>query len=289
MAAADIIKKAHTKLYSAGLGERPSVVRAAADANEGTVSNGVLTVDLLAGEGSKTQAGDVLSVRNPATAATAYVMEVLSVATDTVTVLNDIGPALAGGNDGALDNAILEVAAPITGYQMWNSLETIFDDFLHPEVMYRATETVTPNLATCQVGVPADVDTIIAAYQRISNITVPLPFSLEQFQDTSVWATGQYADIGFYDGSTTYLTVWKRYTSTTASIPDSVEELVAIGIAALAADSDVFPSNLETASKESQTRGMKDVASKLWRSFYTMRQEIAQSLSEDVEYFEIVR
>jgi len=288
MAALDIIKKAHTKLYSAGLGERPSVVRAAANANEGTVTNGVLTFDLLAGEGANVQKGDVLSVRNPATAATAYVTEIIGLSTDTVTVLNDIGPALAGGDDGALDNAILEVAAPITGYQMWQFLEVIFDDYLHPAVFRRDTEQVAANLATCEVSIPADVDKIMKAYQRIANFMIPLPHDLVKYQDTSIWATGQYANIGFIDGSTAYLHVQKRYVSTD-TFPDSIENLVATGVAAMSADSDVFASNLETASKESQMRGQKDVSSKLWRSFYTQRQEHSESLADDIEYFEIRR
>lgn len=43
------------------------------------------------------------------------------------------------------------------------------------------------------------------------------------------------------------------------------------------------------ASKDSQSRGEKSVADKLWREFVTLRSALADDIARDVDWFEIRR
>ena len=86
MATTDIIQRARAHIYGQGIGEAPSIVLAAANANE-TVSAPTISFSLATGSGSQVQAGNVLSVINAANAASAFVLYVLSMSTDVVTAL----------------------------------------------------------------------------------------------------------------------------------------------------------------------------------------------------------
>ena len=112
MALVDIVHRTRSILYGSGLGEKPAIRRAATDALDST-SGQIASFTLLAGEGAKVKAGDVLSVYDPDTEADAHVVYVLSIATDAITsIASYLGsPTITAGD---LDSALFEQNAAWT-------------------------------------------------------------------------------------------------------------------------------------------------------------------------------
>lgn len=277
MARSDIVQIAKSLVYGPGLGEKPSIRRAAAAATL-TTSNGVSSFPLLAAEGQYVRAGDVLAARGTATASVAYEMQVIGVSTDTVTVVPTGGsPALPAN----LNSAVLEQNPYISELAIHRALSAIVANWLYPAIFeIDVAQTVTPNLATYQVEVPATTREILGAYQVVSNIVVDIGFRLLRNVHTTISSTGvlmQLYDLA--DASTIYLSLIKEYTD--AATDETIQYLIGTGAAALAMDGTVAETQLESSKRDNRDRRADDAASALFRSFLTQRQAMAEDLSRD--------
>ena len=287
MSATDIIQRARAHIYGQGIGEAPSIVLAAADASE-TVSAPTISFDLATGSGSSVQAGNVLSVINAADVDSAYMLYVLSVATDTVTALMGYlgSPSPTTAND--LDGAVFEIDPLKSEHLIWQKVESVFSTMLWPNVYKYGTYTVTPDLSDYQVELNAAVEKIVSAQQSWAGEFVDIPYDLRKNVSTSVSSTGVLGTLYAIDGSNVYITTKERYASSD-TLPAAVEECVAVGAAAMTLGAARSSTDLETSSKDSQFRGQRNPADALWRDFVTLRSAIGEDLAAEEDWFEYYR
>ena len=277
MAEADIVSIANSLIYGAGLGEKPTLVKTASAANISTTGS-LTDFDLDTGEGGKVRAGDILSIVGATDSSDAFVAYVLGVSTDTVTVTFIDGSAVPTGTD--LNSKVLAVSPMITELAVFQAINVITANFLYPFVFdIDASVTVTPDLTTGQVEIPATVREILSAHQVISNHVIPVGFGLQRNLNSAVSSTGVLVELNAYDGSTAYLTTIKEITAATADVAE--QYLIASGAAALALDGTVAEGQLETAKKDAQDRQTEGAAQSMWRSFLTQRQQMSEYLSRD--------
>lgn len=283
MAKTDIIKLAKPLLYGSGLGEKPSLVRAAASASIST-TGAVTTFNLLAGDGAKVRAGDILSVLGATDESDAFVCYVIGVATDTVTVTFIDGSAVPTGTD--LDSAVLELNPFVHELALARAIGVVFDFWFYPHIFtFNNALSYTPNLTDGQVEVAASVREILSAHQVVNGTVYPIQFNLMRNMHTTLSSTGSLATFWAMDGSTIYVTGIEEYDDTTADL--TIQYLAATGAAALAMDGTAVEISLESAKKDSQNRN--PTADALWRSFLSQRQALAEERSRDSLRLEIVR
>lgn len=287
MAAIDLIQRTRAHLYGQGVGEKPVIVQGAADASE-TVTDPTIVFNVATNEGAKLNAGDVISVISAADADSAFMLYVLSVATDTVTALMGYlgSPKPTTAND--LDGALFEVNPVKSEWLIWQKVETVVDTMLWPQVYKYNKYTVTPDLSDYQVELNAAVEEIEGAWQTIGGEFISIPFDMRKNLSTSMSSTGVLGELYAIDGSSVYVTVKERYLASD-TLPAAVEECVATGAAALILGADRAATNLEASSKDSQFRGQRNPADQLWRDFITLRSSINEDLASEVDWFEYRR
>lgn len=287
MADIDIIQRARATLYGQGVGEKPSIVLAAANANE-TVTAPKIVFDLDAGSGSSVGAGDILSVIDAATEAAAYVLYVLSVSTDEVTALMGYFGSPSPTTASVLDGAVFEINPLKTEFLIWNKMQAVFSTMLYPQVYKYATQSITPDLSDYQVELPATVEEIEDAKQEIGGEWLPIAWNIQKHVHTDISSTGVLGELYAFDGSKVKLVTRERYTSSD-TLSAALEECVATGTAALVLGAARSSTDLEAASKDSQFRGQRNPADELWRDFVSLRASLNEDLSKQVEWFEYYR
>ena len=287
MATTDIIQRARAHIYGQGIGEAPSIVLAAASANE-TVSAPTISFSLATGSGSQVTAGNVLSVINAADAASAFVLYVLSMATDTVTALMGYlgSPSPTTADD--LDGAVFEIDPLKSESLMWQKMEAIYSTMLWPDVCKYNTYAVTPDLSDYQVELNAAVESIVSAKQSVGGTWIDIPYQVEKNLSTSVSSTGVLGTLYAIDGSSVYLATKERYTAAD-TVSSALEECIAVGVAAMTLGAARSSTDLEAASKDSQFRGQRNPADSLWRDFITLRSSLVEDLSREEYWFENYR
>lgn len=287
MAAVDIIARAKAHVYGQGVGEAPSIVLAASNANE-TVSAPTIVFTVATGSGSQIQAGNVLSIVNAATAADAYMLYVLSVATDAVTALMGYmgSPSPTTAND--LDGAVFEIDPLKSEWLFWQKMEAVVNTMLYPQIYKYNTYTITPDLSDYQVELNAAVEEIEDAKQIVAGTIYSIPFGMQKNLSTSVSSTGVLGELYAYDGSSVYVTAKERYLASD-TLPAGLEECVAVGTAAMVVGAARSSTDLEQSSKDSQFRGQRNPADSLWRDFITLRSSISEDLASEVDWFEYRR
>ena len=286
MSDSDIVKRVKTILYGSGIGEHPPILQAAADAAETSIGTTV-TFTLASAEGAKVAAGDVLSVYGAATATVAHMLYVLSVATDTVTAVNGFwgSPVVA---DALLDGALLEQNPLRSEHFIYQAIETVFATLLWPDVLKYGQATVTPDLSDYQVEVPATVEHILSAWQIVAGERMSIPFELVTDLHATLSSTGSMASMYAIDGSAVYYTTEERYIATD-TLSEALTQCVATGAAAIALGASISETNLESSSKDSQSRRERNPGSDLWREFITLRSALSDDIARDVDWFEIRR
>ena len=285
MSAADIVQRVKAHVYGQGVGEHPTIILGAADASE-TVSAPTIAFDVA--DGTQVQAGDILSVVDAADAASAFMLYVLSVSTNTVTALMGYfgSPSPTTADD--LDGAVFEVNPVKSEWLMWQKVETTIDTLLWPVVYKPNTQSITPNLATGQNEIAATVMDILGAQQQIAGIWENIPFSLDIDVDTNVSSTGNLVSVGAIDGSTVYLKTIERYAASD-TMSSALEECIALGAAAQILGATRSSTDLEASSKDSQFRGSRNPAQQLWQDFITLRSSLNDDLAKQVDWFEYHR
>ena len=285
MAVVDIIQRVKAHVYGQGMGEKPTIILGAANAAE-TVS--APTIAFSVADGSQVRAGDVLSVVDAADADSAFVLYVLSVATNVVTALMGYmgSPSPTTAND--LDGAVFEVNPLKSEWLMWQKAETTAGTLMWPAVYKKGTASITPDLSTGQNEIAATVMEVLSAQQQIGGIWCSIPWSLDRDLSTSVSSTGSLISVGAADSSTVYLKTIERYALSDTMDP-AIEECIALGAAAQVLGASRSSTDLESASKDSQFRGSRNPADQLWRDFITLRASINDDLAKQVDWFEYHR
>jgi len=282
MALVDIVHRTRSILYGSGLGEKPAIRRAATDALDST-SGQIASFTLLAGEGAKVKAGDVLSVYDPDTEADAHVVYVLSIATDAITsIASYLGsPTITAGD---LDSALFEQNAAWTGYEIFEAIDTVVSNLLWPYVYDIVSATISsPDLVDGQEGVAAEVEEILHAWQVIGptiyNIPVSPKVPLEV--STSLKTSGKLTTFDWIDGSTGYYEYRAKYLEADETDTE-LTHLIALGAAATLLGASMSEATLERTKKDNveAVSGRAQAAGLVWRDFLTLRQNMSEELSK---------
>jgi hypothetical protein len=248
------------------------------------VSGSVVTFNLLAGEGAKCRAGDVLSMYYPSDKAKCYVFLIISLSTDAVTAYNGWQGAPAIANASAdLNSAILEQNPAVTMHEMHKKVEAIFAGHLWSSGIFKwNTYAVTPDLSTGQVELNAAVKDIVSAYQIVSGAAFPVPFAFQRRLHTTVTSTGVLGEFDFYDASTCYISTREKLDEDDSTHDASVLAMAGTGAAALCLGANISERTMEPSNKDNQAEGQRqDPAALLWRDFLTMREEYARDLGDE--------
>jgi hypothetical protein len=286
MARADIHDMVRTILYGSGLGEKPAIRLAAANAAEDTSSAPLVSFAVLAGEGAKIKASDVLSVYDAADADAAHVIYVTSISTDTITGVNGgmIGAPLVA-TDGDLDGAILEQDALVTSHEIHQAIDVVIERHLWPELFNTETKTIaSPDLVDGQEAVAADVQEIMAAWQIIGDTVYSIPFQRHPLDvDTSIASTGRMAEFDWIDGGTGYYTAKTKIVA--ADDDGGLTRLIATGACAMVLGGAIVEATLENTKKDNAdaVSQRNQVGGILWRDFLTLKQEYSRELGRHNE------
>lgn len=279
MARADTVAKVRSILYGSGLYEKPAIRLLDGSGNDSLGSGA--TVTLTTGEASSVAKGDVLSGTTGA-AASAYAFYVTGTTSTTVTAI----PQYLGSPDPSaadLNGAVLEQNPKATEHEIHNAIDTILNSYLYPELFATAADTVTPDLSTYQVEVPAAVKEIVGVWQVQSGRVVPIKYSLHKELPTGLSSTATLLEAGFIDGSTAHYKFWRKIVE--SDTYDWLEDLLAYGAAALLIDTasgnTLVPYRPDTGDVQAQL----GVGEQMWRSFLTIREQARLDLSRDYPEF----
>lgn len=281
MAIADIHQRIKQILYGQGLGEAPSLRRAAANANEGLTGQ-VANFDVLAGEGAKIKAGNTLSAYTTV-AADMHVFYVLPIATDTITVVNAYlgSPAIVGSDSGDLDNFVLEQNPIATNFEIDEAIDTIMANMLWPQVYDVVEATITtPDLVDGQEGVVAEAEWIHYAYQIIGPTAVPIHFTPQtRTVATAIVSTGKLATFQWINATTGYYQYRAKFAEADEADTE-LTRLIALGAAALLLGGALIEAAIEGTKKDNveAISQRQAIGSSLWRDFLTLRQGMSEEL-----------
>ena len=273
----DVVNRTRSILYGSGLGEKPAIRQAAADAAETTTGQTVVFT-LASDEGAKVKPGDVLSVYDPDTEADAHVVYVLSISTDTITgVVSYLGSPTITASD--LDSALFEQNAAWTGYEIFEAVTTVVDSLLWPYVYKLTSATIaSPDLVDGQEAVAAGTEVITHAWQVIGptvyNIAVSPRVPLEV--TSTLKSTGKMVTFDWIDGSTVYYEYREKVDVTAHA------RLISLGAAGLLLGGSMAEATLERTKKDNAeaVSGRGQAANAVWRDFLTLRQNISDELSK---------
>jgi len=272
MARLDYINRCKMILYGQGLGEKPSMRQVAADAAE-TIAANTVAFSMIAGEGAKIKPGHVLSSVGATTTTTAYVLYVLSVATDVVTALRTYrGSPDAGASADLLDGLVLEQQPLRTEHDINVMVDTVFSSLLWDSTYFiDNTTSIAPDPLYGQVALAANVEDLVGAWQIIAGENVTIPFNVDRNLHTTVSANAVMGTFDQWDNSTIFLTFIRKLAIGDETADNALVEMVATGASALLLGASVSDTVQERSKKDSQNRS-RDVASNLWRDFLALRQ-----------------
>ena len=281
MAIADIHQRVRQVWLGQGLGEKPALRRAAADALE-NISGDILTFDVLAGEGAKIKAGHVLSVLTTVEASM-HVVYVLDVSTDTLTCVNGYlgSPVVADTN---LDGVVFEQNPVSTAYEIDEAIDTVMARFLWPHIYDIVTAEITaPNLVNGQEAVPADCEEIISSWQIVGphrhSVAVSPKIPLEV--DTTLASTGKLVRFEWFTSTTGRFTYRAKFLEADEADTE-LTHIIALGTAALLLGGTLMETTVESTKKDNAVAvGQRAQAGSLiWRDFLTLRQAMSEEQSK---------
>ena len=284
MALADIFSRTRSILYGNSLGEKPAIRLAAASAAE-TTSNQTCTFDVASGEAAKIKTGQVLSVYDPATETDAHAFLVTSISSDTITAINGYlgAPVIVGADSGDMDNAVLEQNPLVTGFEIFEAIDTVISNQLWPWVYDMVNATITsPDLVDGQEAVAAEAEEIIHAHQIIGPTAYKIAVERIPLEiDTTIASTGKMATFDWIDGSTGYYLYRAKYLEADEADTE-LTHLMAVGAAALLLGGSLVATTIQgTKHDNAQAVSQRQqVGSLLWRDFLTLRQNMSEELTK---------
>lgn len=289
MPTSDMVERTKSILFGAGIGEKPVILRLAADAAE-SISGDIVTFDMTdSTEAANLDGGDVVGVWGAAAATNAHMAYVISVASATVTAVNAYNgsPAIADTN---LDGGLLEVipGGGIGEHNIYQAIETVFTSLLWPDLWEYATYAITPDLTDFQVELNAAVEKIEDAWQVIGSTRYEVAFEMAKNVHTSVSSTTVLAELLAFDSSNVFITTVNRITES-STLSEALRQMIATGAAAIAAGMTRNPATMESTGKDNQMRIERSPARALWQDFGTLRTALAGDLEQEVHWFEYDR
>ncbi len=286
MALADIVTRTRSILYGTGLGEKPAIRLALADTNERSsgIPPQLIVFDMVAGEGAECAPGQILSVYDPETEADAHAIYITSIATDAITGINGYlgSPKVTGSNSGDLDNALLEHEPLVTGFEIFEAIDTVFSAYLWPDVYNIADVSVaSPDLVDGQHEVAATVMRITDAYQVIGPTIHKISHTRHpEDVHTTLSSTGKLAQFDWIDGGTGYYTYHAKLVEADEATQE-LTQLIATGAAAVTLGGHLVETTIQgTKAHNAQAVSQRQqVGSLLWRDFLTIRQGLSEELT----------
>ena len=264
------------------MGEKPPIRRAHTASTVSSTSGGLATFYLASTtEGAEVSAGDILSVYDPSDEADAHVLYLLSVSSSSVTAINgyDGAPLVSGTTD--LDSALFEQNPTWTGYDIFEAIDTVVANMLWPWVFDEVTATIaSPNLASFQNEVPAEVEEIITCWQIIGPYKQLVAVSRQPWVvHATVSSTGKLAAFDWINASTGYYTYKAKYAEADEADTE-LTHLIALGAAAILLGASISETTLESTKKDNAEavaqRG--SAGDRIWRDFITLRQNMSEEL-----------
>lgn len=245
------------------------------------MAGSIITFNVLAGEGTKIKPGHVLSAQADTDPTNAFAVLVTSISTDAISGINGYAgtPTITGSDSGDVDNTIWEQNPLVTDYKVHKAIDTIFGTSLWPYIFKYTTSSHTPNLATGQANMDAlDLD-LESAWQIIGGVDTPIDGGLVPQVHTTLQASGVLGAFAYEDGSTAYTTTTRKFViGDESEAVNGLIEIVCTGAAAICLGASVSETQMARASKDSQARGTRDIASSLWRDFLTLRTNLSEGL-----------
>lgn len=282
MARADTVAKVRSILYGSGLYEKPALRLLDGGGNDSLGSGS--TVTLTTGQAGTVAKGDVLSATTGA-AASAYAFYVTSTTSTTVVAI----PQYLGSPDPSaadLNGAVLEQNPKATEHEIHNAIDTILNSYLYPELFAIAAGTVTPNLSTYQVEVPATVKELKGVWQVDGNIVYPISYSLHRNLPTGLASTGTLLEAKFRDGSTAHYQFARKLVE--GDTYDWLEDLLAYGAAALLIDTAAGNTLVPYRPSPQDAQVALPVGEQMWRSFMTIREQARLDISREYESLRVI-
>ena len=282
MSLAAIVNRTRSIIYGSGLGEKPALRTGAANANE-SISGQLVIFTIGAAEGAKVKAGNVLAVYDPDTEADAHAVYVTSISTDTITGVNGYlgSPAVVGADSGDLDAAVFEQNPLVTGYEIFEAIDTVVANLLWPHVYDVVTATIaSPDITYGTEAVPAEVEFIETAWQLIGSQEVLIPVSRQPYQvHTDLATNGKLARFDWVNGTTGYYTYHAKYAEADEADTE-LTHLIALGAAALCLGASISETTLESTKKDNAeaVSQRQSAGDRLWRDFLTLRQNASHEL-----------
>jgi hypothetical protein len=283
MALADILHRTRSILYGSGLGEKPSIRLASATANETVIAGGLVSFEMAAGEAAKVKAGNVLSVYDPAAEADAHVVYVTAISSNTVTGINQYLGSPSCSTDGDIDSAVFEQNPMVTGYEIFEAIDTVVANLLWPHVYDVVPATIaSPDITFGTEAVPAEVEFIETAWQLIGSREVLIPVSRQPYQvHTDLATNGKLAKFDWVNGTTGYYTYHAKYAEADETDTE-LTHLIALGAAAICLGASISETTLEATKKDNAeaVNQRQSAGDRLWRDFLTLRQNMSEELTK---------
>jgi hypothetical protein len=178
-----------------------------------------------------------------------------------------------------LDSALLEQNATWTDYEIFQAIDTVVANYLWPWVWDEVTATITsPDLASYQDEVPAEVEEITHAWQIIGPHKEMIPVSRQPWRvHSTLSSTGKLAEFGYINGSTTYYTYRAKYLEADEADTE-LTHLIATGAAALLLGASLAEATLDSTKKDNiEAVGQRgSAADRIMRDFLTLRQNMSE-------------
>ena len=273
---AEIVKQVKDRIYSSGLGEKPSIRQGSGTAS---VTGDIATFTMAAGEGDQIKAGQVLSSYGALTHDDAYGFYVLGVTSDVVTAVNGYdGMAIA---DSATMPILLEHQATTTEHAIHINITDIIDSYLWPELFDIFMESFSPSTVSLQSDANALDQEIIRAWQKIGTTMYQVPIKLVQNVPVAQFPSGKLLTYDVRSSVDVDYSV-KRKVSIATSTDPALVGLITKGAAALCIE------GVEQATHD-ENEARHD-SRPLWASFYNAKRQFETAIAkESVTQFKVDR
>jgi hypothetical protein len=167
----------------------------------------------------------------------------------------------------------------VTGFEIFEAIDTVIANYLWPHVYDVVTATITtPDMVDGQHEVPAEVEWIESAWQIVGPTSCKITVQNQPDQvHTTISSTGKLTNFNWINGSTGYYTYRAKFAEADEADTE-LTQLIATGAAAICLGASLSETTLESTKKDNaeavSQRG--SVGDRLWRDFLTMRQNMAE-------------
>ena len=271
-----IVELVKDRLYSTGIGNKPSIRQSGAVVPSAVNADGTCTFAMAStAEAGKVKPGHILSVYSSTDADDAYAWYVLSIDDDDITAVNGYQGAAITISDAV--PLLLEHQPPVTLHRIQTAIEDIIDVYLWPEVFEITQNSLTPDLNSGQSAAADGEMRILRGWQQLAGRTYQVPTKIVDDMPTGLFANGKMIQYATPYAGTLYYSAYTKIDLT--STGTQYEDLIARGAAALVLEGADAASHWEHAKNDSKERQRLEAQMPHWSSFYQKRREISQALA----------